>query len=357
MFLDLLSLTLSSDPARMKTMRWLLLSLLVLTVRGPARAHLAAEDMAERADHFLAALDEAQRAKAQLPFGDDERKNWHFVPKDRRGLPLKEMTDGQRRMAMALLRSALSEHGFRKATNIMSLEAILRDIEGTGGRVTRNSELYYLSVFGRPGSTDAWGWRIEGHHLSINIAVVGGSAVAVTPSFFGSNPAEVRAGPRQGLRVLAEEEDRARQLMRSFDAAQRALALASSNAPADIVTGAERKVSALEPVGISYTRLSLEQQALLLKLIRAYVHRFRPELADADLRKIQKAGMDQVRFAWFGSTEKGRKHYYRVQGPTFLLEYDNTQNDANHIHTVWRDFEDDFAEDLLRRHYEQTPHR
>lgn len=329
---------------------------LFMSMVPAARAHLAAEEMAEAADKFLTSLDDAQRARAEFPFNDDERRNWHFIPKDRNGLPVKDMTPEQRRIAMALLRTALSDHGFSKATNIMSLELILKDLEGPGARFDRNPGLYYFSIFGKPSGEPPWGFRVEGHHLSVNLAVAGGNLVAVTPSFFGSNPAEVRQGPRRGLRVLAEEEDVARELLKSLDAGQRKLAVVSTNAPADIITGDRRKVAALEAVGIPNARLSLEQQAQLVKLISTYVRRFRAELADEDMRKIQKAGIDQVRFAWYGSMDRGGKHYYRVQGPTFLLEYDNTQNDANHIHAVWRDFNNDFGDDILKHHYEQTPH-
>lgn len=312
--------------------------------------------MAAAADKFLAALDDAQRARASFPFQDEERRNWHFIPRDRRGLPIKEMKPVQRTLALGLLRASLSEHGFAKATNIMSLELILRDLEGVGARFDRNPELYYFSVFGRPLGEPPWGFRVEGHHLAVNVTVAGGHAVAVTPSFFGSNPAEVRRGPRHGLRVLAEEEDAARMLLKSLDAGQRRIAIVSTNAPADIITSNQRKVTALAPVGLLGSRLSLEQKAQMINLISSYVRRFRAELADEDLRKIQKAGIEQVRFAWYGSPDIGARHYYRVQGPTFLLEYDNTQNDANHIHAVWRDFNNDFGDDLLRQHYEQSPH-
>ena len=320
------------------------------------RAHLASEEMAAAAGKFLTSLDDAQRARAEFPFNDGERRNWAFVPQDRNGLPVKEMTPQQRRLAMALLRSALSDHGYSKATNIMSLELILKDLEGPGARFDRNPELYFFSIFGKPAGEKPWGFRVEGHHLSVNLTVVGGDLVAVTPSFFGSNPAEVRQGPRRGLRVLAEEEDMARELLNSLDSGQRKLAVINTNAPADIITGNQRKVAALEAVGLSGSGLSLEQQAQLVKLISTYVRRFRAEMADEDLRKIEKAGIERVRFAWYGSLERGAKHYYRVQGPTFLLEYDNTQNDANHIHAVWRDFNNDFGDDILKRHYEQTPH-
>jgi hypothetical protein len=341
------------NPNRFLSGPLILAGLLAATV---AQAHLASEDMAEAASKFLASLEDTQRARAEFTFTDDERRNWHFVPQDRKGLPAKDMSPAQRELAMAMLRAAMSDHGFSKATNIMSLELILKDLEGAGARFDRNPGLYYFSIFGQPAGKTPWGFRVEGHHLSVNVSVAGDQAVAVTPSFLGSNPAEVRKGPRRGLRVLAEEEDVARDLLNSLDAGQRQIAVVSTNAPADIITGDRRRVTALEPAGIPSPQLSLEQQAQLIKLIATYVRRFRAEVADGDMRKIQQAGLEKVRFAWFGSLVRGGKHYYRVQGPTFLLEYDNTQNDANHIHSVWRDFANDFGDDMLRQHYEQSPH-
>jgi hypothetical protein len=332
--------------------------MLLLALAGLTRgwAHDPAEDMAHAARDFLDALKPEQRAKAMYALKDEERLNWHFFPKDRKGMPLKEMTPDQRRAALALLRSGLSEHGFRKATNIMNLEAILRDIEGAGAQFARDSELYFVTLFGQPEPKGTWGWRVEGHHLSVNFTLVKGQFFSGTPSFLGSNPAEVKAGPRRGLRVLAAEEDLGRQLVKSLNPEQRRKAVISAKAPADIITGANRSVSPLEWAGLPAAEMTTDQSAMLMTLIREYMHRHRAELAEADLRKIQSAGVGKIHFAWAGGLDAGQGHYYRVQGPSFLLEYDNTQNNANHIHAVWRDFENDFGEDLLRRHYEQTPH-
>jgi hypothetical protein len=211
-----------------------------------------------------------------------------------------------------------------------------------------------VSIFGSPGKT--WGWRVEGHHLSVNFTVVEGKEISAAPSFFGSNPAEVKQGPRKGLRILAAEEDLARELVKSLDAAQRKTAILTNVAYKDIITGAQRKVQPLAPAGLSAADMTSAQSDLLQKLVREYVYRQRPEGAGRDLEKIQKAGWTKVSFAWAGGLERGEGHYYRVQGPTFLLEYDCTQNDANHIHAAWRDFENDFGEDLLRKHYEEVPH-
>ena len=319
------------------------------------RADHSATVMADAAKKFLAKLNGDQARTATFPLKDEERLNWHFIPKDRKGMPFKDMTPAQRQLAMALLKSGLSEKGFGKATNIISLELILQDLEGANRRFPRDPDLYYVSVFGKPEEKGTWGWRVEGHHLSVNYTIVGGH-IAGTPSFFGSNPAEVRKGPRKGLRVLAEEEDLAREFMASLDSEQRKAAIYTETAPKDILTEAKRKVEPLEKAGVSAATLNQQQKDKLLNVIKAYVERNRPDLAEQDLKKINSAGIDKIQFAWAGGMERGQGHYYRVQGPTFLLEYDNTQNDANHIHAVWRDFNGDFGEDLLRKHYLETPH-
>ena len=310
--------------------------------------------MAAAADQWLASLDAPQRAAAVFPWREGERANWDYVPRPRKGLTLKAMTAAQRGLARALLASGLSRHGWEKATNIMTLELILRDLEG--GNPGRDQELYYFSIFGRPDPGGTWGWRVEGHHLSVNVTMINGKLFSVTPSFFGSNPAEVKTGPRQGLRILAEEEDLGRQLVASLNDEQKRAAVIAATAPREIITGAQRKVSPLKTAGIAAAQLTSPQRDQLTALIKAYVSRCRTELAEEDWRKIQAAGLDRVYFAWAGGLQRGEGHYYRVQGPTFLLEYDNTQNDANHVHSVWRDFENDFGEDLLRRHYQETPH-
>lgn len=319
-------------------------------------AHVAADEMAAAANKFLDALTPEQRGKATFELKNDERKNWHFVPKVRKGLTLKDMTPEQRVHAHALLQSGLSAHGYQKATNIISLEAILKEIEGPDGRMVRDGELYYFSIFGKPEPKGTWGWRVEGHHYSQNFTIVKGELFSGTPSFLGTNPAEVRQGPRKGLRILADDEDLGRTLVKSLNAEQRKTAIFDTKAPADIITAAQPKVMPLETTGIAASKLTSEQSAHLKKLVEAYVTRLRGDLAKADLEKIEKSGWGKLYFAWAGGVEKGEPHYYRVQGPTFLIEYDNTQNNANHIHAVWRDFDNDFGEDLLRKHYAETPH-
>ena len=316
-----------------------------------ALASSPAGEMADAAQNFLAALTPDQKAKALFEFRHDERYDWHFIPKPRKGLPIKEMTTPQRLLAHALLNSGLSQRGYMKATTIMSLEEILYELEKRPPH--RDAELYYVTVFGQPGSAP-WGWRVEGHHLSLNFTIAGDKVLAVTPSFLGANPAKILSGPRQGLRVLGGEEDLARQLVTSLNSQQRQIALITNVAPHDIITGADRKAKALVPMGIAGSSLSQPQRELLSCLLCEYVFRCRAEITEPVSRAIEQ--VDNIHFVWAGGLEPGQGHYYRIQGLTFLMEYDNTQNGANHIHTVWRDLTNDFGEDLLRKHYDQVPH-
>jgi hypothetical protein len=329
----------------------------LLIIAAVAALRLAAtpvEEMTAAAKNFLDALTDEQKAVATFEFKADERENWHFVPKERKGITLGALKPAQRHLAIALLGSGLSQRGFTKATTIMSLEQILQELEGANRRFPRDPELYHVSIFGTPDSKGTWGWRFEGHHLSQNFTIAEGKFAAGTPSFLGTNPAEVRKGPRAGLRVLAAEEDLARDLLELLDPAQRKTAVILETAPDDILTVASKKAEIGEPKGLAVADMTPAQAKLVDRLIEEYVGRLRGDLASLDLAKIDKAGRGKIRFAWAGGPKRGDKHYYRVHGPTFLLEYDNTQNDANHIHAVWRDFENDFGRDLLREHLEKS---
>jgi hypothetical protein len=304
------------------------------------------------AQHFLASLTPEQRAQAVFPFQDDERQNWHFIPKERKGLPLLDMQPHQKALAHALLSAGLSQQGYIKAVSIMSLEDVLRIMENDDGN-RRNPQKYYFSIFGEPSDTGTWGYRVEGHHLSQNFTVVNGK-VADTPSFFGSNPAEVKEGPRKGLRVLAAEEDLARDLLESLTPEQKKIAIVTDKAYPDILTMASRK-AALEgqPSGLSAAKMTKKQFDLLQTLLSDYANNVPDQLSQTREEHIKKAGTNLF-FAWAGAEERGGPHYYRIQSPTFLIEYDNTQNNANHIHSVWRDFNGDFGLDLLAMHYQQS---
>lgn len=328
--------------------------LLLLVAPCSSFATPPAQEMADAAQAFVSGLDSAQKAKALIEFSSNERFNWDFVPKSRRGIPLKELKPEQQELARTLLRTGLSAQGYTKATNIIYvIEQVLREMENQAA--WRDSGLYYVTIFGDP-QKSPWGWRVEGHHLSVNFTVSSNEVLAVSPSFFGSNPAEVPRGPHKGLRVLGAEEDLGRELISALSDQQRKLAIFSATAPREIITGNARQAKRLDPLGISARDFTDSQKELLRKLIREYLFRFRTEVAETDFKKIEAAGFENISFAWAGPVERGHGHYYRVQGPTFLLEYDNTQNRANHIHTVWRDLENDFGEDLLKKHYEQSSH-
>jgi len=343
-------------------------ALAVLAVGSTIAADRSSSAMASAATKFLDSLTPEQRQEATFAFNADERLRWHFIPTEmypRKGLLVKQMTEPQRRLAHDLLKAGLSQRGYMTASQIMDLETVLDGIEAVqrtretsprGQPLVRDPEKYFVSIFGTPSTHDTWGWRVEGHHVSLHFNVVNGSLVAAAPTFFGSNPAEVREGPKKGLRILGAEEDGARALVESLDASQREKAIFKKEAPGDIITMANVKIDPLAPEGIPMSALNANQRALLTKLIDVYTGYMAADIAADRVARLKKAGEDKIVFAWAGPVERGKKHYYRVQGPTFLIEYDNTQNDANHIHSVWRDFNGDFGQDLLRDHVKSVAH-
>ena len=302
---------------------------------------------ATAAADFLATLEPAQKIKAMLPFNGDERENFHFTPRDRAGLPLKEMTDAQRDAAMKLLDSAVSEKAKLKITQIMTLEGVLAEIEKDP--VKRDPGKYGVIIFGTPGDLKGWGWRFEGHHLSFNLTFVGGKS-SVTPTFLGSNPGEVREGKHKGLRVLAAEEDLARTLVTTLVAAGKSTVIFGDKPPGEIITAENRTATALEPVGVLASDMTDAQRTALLTLIAEYTGRYRSEVAATDMDQIKAAGIEKVRFGWAGGTQPGEAYYYRIQGPSFIMEACNVQNQANHVHAAWRSFNGDFGHDILREH-------
>ena len=323
----------------------------------------SATAMAGAAGQFVASLTPEQKAAGTFAFDSEERLRWHFIPNEmhpRKGVTFKQMTEPQRALAHALLKTGLSAKGYMTATSIMELENVLVVTEGKDRRFPRDHEMYFVSIFGTPGDKTAWGWRLEGHHISVRFDVVGGAMTASSPAFFGSNPAEVRtdvpgAAPK-GTRVLGFEEDAGRALLESLDTAQRTTAIILPVAPGDIVTMIVPKIDPLTPVGIKATALTKPQRQKLMDVVEVYTNLAAPDVAAERMDRVKKAGLDEITFAWAGETEKGKKHYYRVQGPTFLIEYDNTQNDGNHVHSVWRDFNGDWGADLLRQHLKGQPH-
>ena len=328
-------------------------------LRPPSREEMAlgtesetARRMAEAAVNFLASLTPGQKGRVVFPAASQERMNWHYIPRQRQGLSFKEMDGSQRKLAHALLSSGLSRDGYAKAMTIMSLEAVLKQLEGPARRFERDPDLYSVSLFGTPSTGSPWGWRVEGHHLSVNLLVVDGKWIAPTPNFFGANPAHVPAGNRlSGLRVLAAEEDLARSLLTSLGGPERTRTIVDPEAPPDILTQAERHIKWETPVGVPASEMTEDQQQALMDLVSEYTSRMPPDVAYTRMDRIEKEGISQIHFAWAGSEKPGAPHYYRLHGPSFLIEYDNTQNKANHIHTVWRDLKDDWGDDLLQRHY------
>lgn len=320
---------------------------------GPGGPDAARGRMAAAAGTLLSTLRPELRAKAGLELGDASRGDWHFVPRDRPGVRLREMNDGERAAAYELLRAALSARGYLKADAIMQLDAVLRDLAKARGREdpSRDPEQYTFTVYGSPSVEAAWGWRVEGHHVSLNFSLVPGAAIAVTPAFLGASPAEIKSGPRAGFRALGAEDELGLELLASLDAEQRGRAVLSSQVPADIVAAPGRGPDSLgESLGLPASAMTEAQRAILGRLIDEYVGNLRADLADEQLARI-RAGMDGVRFSWIGAAERGKPHYYRVRGPRWVIEYDTTQNDPNHVHTVWRDFDNDFGGDAMKEHY------
>ena len=317
-------------------------------VAQPADAARSA--MAAAAGAFLATLSTDGQRRALIGFADKERLNWHYVPRGREGLPFKDMPAPARAAAHELMKASLSAVGYAKAVNVIRLEEVLRRLE-TFGALLRDPENYSITVFGHPAAAAPWGWRLEGHHLSLNFTLVPGKPIAMTPAFLGANPAEVPAGPHQGLRALAAEQDLARTLARSVEPRLRPRLIIDTRALGDIVSGPGRALSLATTAGLPLADLTGDQRSLALRLVEEYAQNMRAELAAEELRRVREAGIESLHFAWAGSLEPGKAHYYRLHGPTLLIEYDNTQNDANHIHSVWHDLRNDFGLDLLRAHY------
>ncbi|MEM6647284.1 MAG: DUF3500 domain-containing protein [Bacteroidota bacterium] len=304
--------------------------------------------MVSAADVFLATLDDQRRAQATFPFDDTERFNWHYVPRSREGLALKAMTLDQRRAAHALMRTVLTDVGYQKATHIMQLEAVLAEMENDP--IKRDPEHYYFSMFGVPSGSEPWGWRLEGHHLSLNFSSVTGQLISAAPAFFGSNPAEVRTGPYAGLRVLGAEEDAGRAFMLNLTDTQRARALLDVVAYPEIVSGTEREALPVTFAGLPASALTDVQHAAFRDLVALHARHLTHHDAHA-LAQLDATPADSVFFGWAGTTGVGEAHYYRIHTPRVLIEYDHVQNDANHAHAVWRDLTNDFGMDALRQHY------
>jgi hypothetical protein len=304
---------------------------------------------------FINSLSSEQRENIVLEFDNESREEWTFLPvtTTRDGLLIKNLNDEQKNILHKLLKTYLSQDGYRKTKSIIELESILREIEN--GNRRRDPELYGIVFYGMPGVDEAWGWKFEGHHISLNYTTVS-NKLSIAPRFFGANPAEIMEGSKKGFRALENEEDIALKLVNSLSADQRDKAIFRSSAYRDIVTSRESKVTPLEPVGISIQEMNTDQSNLLMDLISEYIFTIPEEIGQERLNKIKQEGLDNILFGWAGETELGKPHYYRVKGKSFLIEFDNTQNSANHIHSVWRDFNGYFGRDLIKEHYNNSDH-
>jgi hypothetical protein len=343
----------------MKLTRVLLALVILAGLVGVAEVAQRAEPpgmvMVSVADGLVQSLNAEQKAKALFPFDSKERTNWWFTPQQdknrkptRKGLPLYDMTAEQKETAKALVRAGTSAAGAQKALTIMSLESILHELEQPrGGAMVRDPEWYFFTIFGTPAKSGKWGWRVEGHHLSLNFVVEGGKVAAATPAFFGANPATVKAGPRKGLRTLPEAEDLARELVKALEPEQQKLAY-RKKPPLPEPQEKTAKPSVGPPQGIAAAQLNDGQRAILKKLVESYAHRLPADVAEAELQRVRAAGFDKIHFLYTGGTEPGQGHTYRVQGPTFVIEFlnmqaDSANNPANHIHSVWRRIDGDFG--------------
>lgn len=338
------------SPRHVAFFRAALLSTAVVILTAAYQKSASVPVITEAANQLLHSLSDEQKAKLNFAFDSEERQVWDYRPVPRKGLQIREMEPYQKHLAHALLASTLSQRGYIKASTIMSIEDVLKTIEKDSGE-RRNPEKYYFSLFGTPSNTGVWGLRVEGHHLSLNFTMNGGRITA-SPTFFGSNPHEVRIAPRAGLRVLNREEDLGRELLMALTPEQKKVAIVTADAYKDIITDNKKRAELLnQPAGLAVSKLTAKQRALLEQVIAEYANNLPPDMAAARMEDARKQ-MPQMFFAWAGVEAKGGPHYYRIQTPGFVIEYDNTQDKANHVHSVWREFHNDWGLDLLQQHYE-----
>ena len=311
-----------------------------------------AQDLSEKANTFLNTLTPELKAQTVYPLKDELRFTINFVPVPRKGPTFHDFSETQTKAALDLLRASVSEEGYNKATAIMELEKVLVVIEKQAPESTYRDPLnYHFLIFGDPSPKGAWGWRFEGHHCTISFAATDGKIISSTPSFFGTNPGIVNIDLQRGKEVLKQETNLGFALVNSLNESQLKKARFAEAAPKEIITGNNRKATPVEPLGISYKKLNKQQQKSFLDLLDVYVKNYELGFSKTLMDKITKAGIENLSFAWAGGLKPGIAQYYRIQGPMLLIEYDNIQNNANHVHTIVRDLTNDFAEDILREHY------
>lgn len=320
-----------------------------------------AQDITTEANRFIKLLNNGQRSKTLLPFDTSERYNFHFVPlNDRKGISMNELNTAQQQQVFTLLRTSLNNTAVEKITAVMQLEILLKELEQRSrDDHFRDAGKYFLTIFGTPSDSGIWGWRFEGHHISFNFSAHKNLLLSGTPSFLGSNPAIVQSGPQKNKEILKEETTAGFELLHSLSETELKKAIISTTAPSEIITGAARKAMIEQAVGVPYMELGTKAQLLFLQLLEVYLDRYKKELSDKMLQDIKNAGMENLRFAWAGHQQRGigKPCYYRIHGPTIIIEYDNTQNNGNHIHTVIRDLKNDFGEDALLEHYKNGHHK
>ena len=321
-----------------------------------------AQHLSEKANDFLNTLSPELKSKTLFLLTDSERMNMNYVPIERKGPTFHDFNEKQKEAALNLLKASLSNQGYEKSQEIMQLENVLFMMENNTakkpkGKTYRDPLNYHLCIFGKPSPNDFWGWRFEGHHVSLNFTSTNGKIVSSTPSFFGSNPAVVPIDEQKGKNVLKSETDLGFKLVNSLTPGQQKVATLSDVAPGDIITGNKRKVENIETSGIQYSSLTANQKKVFMALLNVYINNYELNFANSFMDKIKKAGLENLYFAWSGSLKPGAGYYYRIYGPVLLIEYDNTQNHANHIHTVVRDLTNDYGEDILREHYKTDHHK
>jgi len=317
-----------------------------VSTAAPAQADGPGSEIAAAMESLLDELAPALVRHGVTALGDPERYIWNYQVAGRVGLPLFEMDTDDRERLWALLESAMGSQGARQARDIIAIE---RHVFETTDDESRDPDWYFLTLFNLPTMQGGWGWRFEGHHISVNFTLLEGKVVGTTPLFLGTEPARRAAtSTRAEIQPLAREAAAGRTLLESLDADQRRRAVFASEPPDDIITQTDRRAMRPIVLGIRYADLNPEQKALMRTLIEGYAARLRPSLAAIEVAAIEQAGLDEVRFGWAGPVTPGAAHYYRVHGRDFLIEYGHVGGDPEHVHSVWRKFDDDFARRDLR---------
>ncbi len=323
---------------------------------------VSAQHLTEKTNDFLNTLSPELKSQALFSLTDSERMNMNYIPIERKGPTFHDFNKKQKAAALNLLKASLSNQGYEKSREIMQLENVLFMMENNTtkkpeGKTHRDPLNYHFCIFGKPSPNDFWGWRFEGHHISLNFTSTKGKIVSSTPSFFGSNPAVVSINEQKGKNVLKAETDLGFKLLNSLSRDQLKITVFSDVAPGDIVTTNKRKVENIETNGIAYSEFTEDQKKIFMTLLDIYLDNYEINFEKEFKYKIKKAGFENLHFAWLGSLKPGEGYYYKIYGPVLLIEYDNTQNHANHIHTVVRDLTNDYGEDILREHYKTDHHK